>query len=183
MSPAVQYYLWATFFVVAVAASWVTNCFSLPGNWFALGCAALFAWLLPVTESRGIGWWTVAVVAGLCVAGELIEFGAGAAGAAKHGASRRSIVLAMLGTVVGSVIGAGIGVPVFLVGPLIGALGGGALGAFIGAYMGESWKGRSPAQTMAVSKGALVGRVLGTLGKLAVGVVIVVVLTFDAYFF
>lgn len=183
MSPTVTYYIWATLLVIAVSASWVTNCFSLPGNWFALGFAALFAWLLPATEERGIGWWTVGIVAVLCIVGELVELIAGAAGAARQGASRRSIVLAMVGTIVGSIMGAIVGIPIPLIGSLIAALAGGALGAFAGAYLGESSLGRSPDQTMAVSKGALVGRILGTLGKLAVGGVIVVLLAFDAFFF
>jgi uncharacterized protein YqgC (DUF456 family) len=129
-----------------------------------------------------MSWWTVGILAGLAVAGEVVEFVAGAAGAARQGASRRSIVLSLVGTIVGSIVGAIIGIPIPLIGPLIAALGGGAVGAFAGAYLGETWKGRSSDQSLSVSKAAVIGRLLGTLGKLAVGALMVVVVAIDGFF-
>jgi hypothetical protein len=66
-------------------------------------------------------------------------------------------------------------IPVPVVGSLIGAVAGGAAGAFGGAYAGEAWKGRTEDERMAVSTAAMVGRVLGTVGKLGIGAVMVVV--------
>ena len=91
------------------------------------------------------------------------------------GASRRALVLAVLGTIAGSVLGATAGLPVPVVGPILCALGGAALGAFAGAYLGETWKGRNAEQSLAVGKGAFIDRLLGTVGKLAAGVVMLVV--------
>lgn len=182
MNPEFLYYLWATLLVLAAVLAWVATCFSLPGNWTTAALCALFAWLLPVNDDRGISWWTVGVVVGLAALGELIEFGAGAAGAAKQGASRRSIVLSIVGTVVGSILGAVLGIPIPVIGSLIAALGGGALGAFVGAYLGETWKGRDAEQSLAVSKAALIGRLLGTLGKLSIGALIVMIVAIDAFF-
>jgi uncharacterized protein YqgC (DUF456 family) len=182
VSPEVLYYLWAVLLVLAAVLCWLTNLFTLPGNWLTLVAAGLFAWLLPYNGVRGVSWITVAVLGCLAIAGEVIEFVAGAAGAAREGASRRSIVLAIVGTVIGSIAGAAIGIPIPIIGSLIAALGGGAAGAFAGAYLGETWKGRGDDQKLAVSKAALIGRLLGTLGKLAVGALMVVILAVDAFF-
>src|SRR6185295_19694002 len=98
------YYLWAVLLVVGCGLAWLTTLVALPGNWLIAGFAALFAWLVSQDAGRGITWTTVAVLAGLAVLGEVVEFAAGAAGAAKQGASKRSIALAMVGAVVGSVL-------------------------------------------------------------------------------
>src|SRR6476646_4638740 len=105
------YYIWAIALVVACGLSWLTTLVALPGNWFIAGCAALFAWLLPAETGRGITWTTVAVLAGLAILGEVVEFAAGAAGAAKQGASKRGVALAMVGALVGSVAGVAVGSP------------------------------------------------------------------------
>lgn len=163
--------------VLAAIGCWFTNAFTLPGNWLIVGLAALFAWLLPAEEyGRGFGWITVIVLAVIAGLGELIEFAAGAAGAAKKGASRRAILFSMIGAMIGSIAGAAIGFPIPIIGPLIAAVGGGAAGAFGGAYLGETWKGKQHPDRAAVSSGALMGRLFGTVGKLAAGAVMVAVL-------
>jgi hypothetical protein len=90
------------------------------------------------------------------------------------------MLLAVLGTMVGSVLGAFAAIPIPIAGPIVGAVGGGALGAFAGAYIGETALGRSTEQSLAAGKGALIGRLLGTAGKLVIGVVLFVVLAVDA---
>jgi hypothetical protein len=175
------YYLWAALLLVVNALLWFTTFFTLPGNWGIVGAAALFAWLAPHGEGQGISWTAVGVGVGLAALGEMVELVAGSAAAAQQGASRRAMVLALVGTVAGSVCGAIVGVPIPVIGPIVAALGGGALGAFAGAYLGETWKGRTSAERMAVGKGALVGRLLGTVGKAVLGAVIVVIVTFDAF--
>lgn len=168
--------------LLANAACWIATCFNLPGNWGIVALAALFAVLLPEQENGlGMSWWAVGVLAVLAGLGELLELIAGAAGAAKLGASRRSIVLSMFGAMLGSIVGAVIGVPVPIVGPIIAALGGGALGAFAGAYLGETWKGRADQEKLSISKAALIGRLLGTVGKLAAGMVMVVYAAIDSF--
>jgi uncharacterized protein YqgC (DUF456 family) len=114
------------------------------------------------------------------VAGEVIEFAAGAMGAAKHGASRRAAMLAIVGAMVGSIGGAFVGVPVPLFGSMITAVLGGALGAFVGAYIGEMPSRRGRRANLAVGAGAFVGRLWGTVGKLAVGAIMLVVTALDA---
>ena len=168
---------WGIALVLAAIACWFANVFTLPGNWVIVGLAALFAYLLPPQEyGRGFGWITVGVLVLIAVLGEVIEFAAGAAGAAKHGASRRAMLLSIVGAAVGSIAGAAIGIPVPIIGPLVAAVGGGAAGAFGGAYLGEVWKGKLHPERTAVSTGALIGRLFGTVGKLSAGAAMVAVL-------
>lgn len=179
-----NYYLWAVLLVIGCAAGWLLNLVTLPGNWIMVAAAALFAWLIPVANHRGITWTIVIVLVVLAAVGEAIEFAAGAAGAAKQGASRRAVVLSMIGAIVGSVLGlaAGAPLPIPIVGPLVTALFGGATGAFAGAYLGEAWKGRDEPARTAAGRGAFFGRIWGTIGKFAVGAVILAIVAWDALF-
>jgi uncharacterized protein YqgC (DUF456 family) len=177
-----NYYLWALLLVVGCAAAWLLNLVTLPGNWIMVGAAALFAWLLPVENGRGITWTTVIVLAVLAVIGEIVEFVAGAAGTAKQGASRRAIALSMVGAIVGSIVGLSIGIPIPVAGSLVMALFGGAAGAFAGAYLGEAWKGRDEPARTAAGRGAFFGRIWGTVGKIAVGAVMLAIVAWDAFF-
>jgi uncharacterized protein YqgC (DUF456 family) len=171
----------AVFFVLCVGA-WLTTLFTLPGNWLVVALAAGFAWLFEPEAGRGISWTVVGVALALAAVGEVIEFAAGAAGAAKQGASRRAVLLALVGAMLGSIAGIFVGTPVPVIGSFIMALLGGAGGAFAGAYLGEMWKGRTEDERIAAGQGAFVGKIWGTLGKLACGAVIVAVVTVDALF-
>jgi uncharacterized protein len=169
--------------LIANLACWVATVFTLPGNWGILGLAALCAWLLPEHsgDSLGFTWTAVIVLAVMAGIGELVEFAAGAAGAAKQGASRRAMALALVGAAVGSIVGAIIGVPVPVVGSIIAAVGGGAAGAFGGAYLGEYWKGRASHERLSISTGAMLGRVAGTIGKLIIGAAMVAYATVESF--
>lgn len=179
--PTWVYWLGSLLLLLANIACWVATFVMLPGNWGIVVLAALFAFLLPEQENGlGVSWWAVGGVTGLAVVGELVEFAAGAAGAARQGASRRSLALSLIGAMAGSLGGALLGVPIPVVGPIVAALGGGALGAFAGAYLGETWKGRSGDDRLSISKAALVGRLLGTVGKLLVGIAMVAYVTVES---
>lgn len=175
------YYGWALVVIVGACIAWTLNFLALPGNWMIVGLAALLAWLNPVTaDGIGMEWSAVGLILALCVGGEILEAVAGAYGAGKKGGSRRAMFLAVVGTVVGSFMGAVGGIPILVVGPILGALVGGALGAFAGAYVGEMWKHGFSDRSVSVGWGALVGRLLGTLGKLVVGAIMVVALAVQA---
>src|SRR5262245_22202170 len=105
IDPAWVYYPSAILLLVLCVAAWLTTLLTIPGNWIVVGLAAGFAWLFPVAAGRGITWNSVFVLIGLAVVGEIIEFVAGAAGAAKQGASRRSVALSLVGAAVGSFAG------------------------------------------------------------------------------
>jgi uncharacterized protein len=177
---AASYYVAVALLIFAMLGAWCTTLFALPGNWINVGLAAVFALLFPPGQGHGIGWKIVGASALLAIAGEAIEIIAGAAGARRAGASGRGIALAIVGTMVGSIAGAIVGVPIPVVGVFVGALAGGALGAFIGAFLGEEWKGSETSQSLAAAKGALVGRLFGTVGKLAAGAAIIVIVAVDA---
>lgn len=159
--------------LVVVVVGWGLTVFSLPGNWLIVLGAALYAWLGPVEESRlAIGWGVVGALAALAALGELFEFLAGALGAAKAGASKRSAALAIVGSLVGSLVGAFVGLPIPLVGSLVGAIVCAALGASVGAICGELWKGKELEETWTIGTAAFFGRLLGTIGKIIIGSVI-----------
>ena len=104
----IAHYAWVVILLLGACIAWTTNFLTLPGNWMIVGLAALFAWSLPASTEQ-IGWQTVGMLAGLALLGEVLEFTAGAAGAANKGASRRAVVLALVGTFVGSIAGVIIG--------------------------------------------------------------------------
>jgi uncharacterized protein len=176
------YFFWAVVLILANLAAWLSNALTVPGNWLIVAFTACFAWFLPGDGEYGITWTTVAVLAGIAAIGEVIEFAAGAAVAGKRGGSRRAMALAIAGTLIGSIAGAFVALPIPVVGPVIGAIGGGAVGAFVGAWLGESWKGKPLKEGYHIATGAMIGRLLGTAGKLIVGATMVVIAAIDSFF-
>ena len=120
---------------------------------------------------------------GLAVLGEIVEFVAGAAGAAQQGGSRRGVVLAIVGAIVGSLAGAAIGSSRSRDRPVDRGLG-----RRVGR--GPTWEpiwarwepGIPHAQRMAIGRGAFIGRLLGTAGKLIIGVMMLIIITLDSFF-
>ena len=161
--------------VLLAVAAWMTNFVTLPGNWLVVLLAA-GVWFIETEDGRVmslLGLLTLLALAGL---GELLEFFASAAGAAKQGASRRGLALSLAGAMGGSIGGAILGVPIPVVGSLIAAVLGGGIGAFAGAYLGEYWKRtREHPDRLAIARAAFSGRLLGTVGKLLVGSIMLVV--------
>ena len=177
-----MYYFWAALLFLANAVAWGSTLVMLPGNWIIVALAAMFALAYPQEDGRGVSWTVVVVVAALAGLGELIEFAASAAGVVRQGASRRAAVLAVVGTIVGSLCGATLTFPIPLVGPILGVIAGGCLGAFLGAFAGELSKGKTSGKSATVGLAAMIGRLLGTVGKLLIGAVMVVVVAVDVFF-
>lgn len=158
-------FLWAALLTVAVAAGWLMTLVGMPGNWLIVACTACYAALGPAETRLAIGWPVVGILAGLALLGELIEIVAGALGVAKAGGSRRSAVLALLGSMIGGIAGLFVGLPVPIVGSLLAAVVFAGAGALVGAAIGESWKGRDLDRSLEVGVAAFWGRLLGTLAK------------------
>ena len=175
-----MYWIWFTLLLLVNSVALLVTLIALPGNWIMVGTAALFVWLVPPTQSGGLTWIGVSVAAGLAVLGEIVELSAGAAGAAKLGARRRSVVMSMGATVVGSIVGSLV-VPIPIVGTVIGAVGGGAIGAYLGAVAGEASVGTDADRREAIGRAAFRGRLLGTLAKLVIGTTIYLVIAVDAW--
>jgi uncharacterized protein YqgC (DUF456 family) len=163
-------------FVLAlvVILGWFLQLVGLAGNWLIVAAVILYAWLFPSDSVTAIGNETIVALVALAVAGELLEFVAGAAGVAKVGGSRRSVVLALVGSLVGGIVGVVVGLPIPLVGSLVAAIVFGGAGAMAGAFLGESWKGRDFDTSLEVGKAAFIGRVLGTVAKMVVSSIMVV---------
>jgi uncharacterized protein YqgC (DUF456 family) len=143
---------------------------TLPGTWIVILLAFLAEWISPEPVYSP---WTFAIVIALALAGELIEFLASGAGAAKAGGSKRAAVLGVVGGIVGAILGT-IFLP-FL--PIIGTILGAVVGAGLGAGLGESMKtGRTSRDVWNVGRGAAHGRFIAIIVKGAIALVIGVIL-------
>ena len=175
-------FLWAMLLVATLTVSWVLQLLGMFGNWIMVAAVAVY-------HFAGIGEGTrfaidrpvVVAIIVLALLGELVEFVAGAWGVKKAGGSRRGAILALVGSVIGGMVGVVIGVPVPVVGSLIAAVLFASLGALAGAMLGESWKGRSLDESVEIGKAAFWGRMLGTLGKMLIGSVMVVLGTLAVF--
>jgi uncharacterized protein YqgC (DUF456 family) len=161
-------YLWAALFVLSLAAGWLLTLFALPGNWVMVAAAAVYAFFFPGEGRIAIGWGAVIILTVLALLGELLELLAGALGAARGGGSKRSAVLAMMGSIPGAMLGAVVGTPIPVIGPLVGVIVFAGLGALGGAMLGEWWKGRKLHESWQVGQSAFWGRILGSLAKVTI---------------
>jgi uncharacterized protein YqgC (DUF456 family) len=168
-------YVWASILLVVLMICCLLNLFGLPGNWINLVALSVYVYFTPEGQRPSISWWVVAVVLVLAILGEIVEFAAGAVGAAKVGGSRRSAALAILGSFIGGIAGALIGVPIPIIGSVIAILLFASAGALVGAMLGEWWKGRDWEACRQVGHAAFWGRLFGTFGKFSVGALIVLV--------
>lgn len=168
-------YLVGLLAILSAVAAWLSNLFTLPGNWLVVLVAGLVMAFAPSHDGTAVvGWGSLITLVVLAVVGEVVEFAAGAAGAAKKGASKRAVTLSLLAAMGGSIGGAILAAPIPVVGPVIGAVVGGGAGAFGGAYLGEATRDTSHADRVQISTAAFYGRLLGTAGKLVVGGVMLV---------
>jgi uncharacterized protein YqgC (DUF456 family) len=146
--------------------------FQMPGTWLILGATGVAGWIL--REQQVLGWWTLGILLGLAVVGEIVETLSGAVGSRRSGGSRRGALLSIVTGIVGATVGASLAgsltlgiawaVPVWL---LI-VLAGGAVGAALGALGGDRLAGRSWPDATRAGVGAAVGRLGGTAGKVVV---------------
>jgi len=172
--PIPMIYVWATLLVVANSIWLFLTVLGLPGNWLMVASAVLVAWLY--WGQQMIGRWTLVTLLGLAVAGELLEFVAGALGTKKAGGSRGGAFGALVGGLIGAMAGTFV-IPVPVIGSLIGACG----GAFCGALALELAGGRELEPAVRSGIGAGVGRFFGTVAKLVVGIGIWVVAAVAAF--
>jgi uncharacterized protein len=168
-------FLTALALFIVLLACWCLTLLGMPGNWLMVVATAIYAWLAPAHATASLGWRTVAVLLVIAALGEVVELLAGAAGAARAGGSKRGAAMALLGSGVGGILGLFFGLPVPLVGSMLAALLFAALGAMAGAVLGEICCGRSLTASWQIGKLAFWGRLSGTVGKLVLGAVMIVV--------
>jgi uncharacterized protein len=165
----------ALILIFALLGCWIVTLLGLPGNWLMVVATAVYACLVPAHAPAGLGWRTVAAITVLAAAGEVVELSASAMGVTKIGGSRRGAVMALLGSIVGGIIGILVGLPIPVVGSFVAALFFAGLGAMAGAIAGELSRGQELAITWRIGKAAFWGRLMGSLGKLLLGAMMIVV--------
>jgi uncharacterized protein YqgC (DUF456 family) len=152
---------------------WASILFNLPGAWLMVFVAIMVEWWQP--DEYMFSWTTLIIVTGLAMLGEILEFMLGAAGSRQAGGSRRAAALAIAGGIFGAIIGTPFPIPV--AGTLIGA----CVGAFAGSLIGDLWARRPLLSSVEAGRGAAIGRLWGTVAKMIVGGVIVLVLGVAAF--
>lgn len=157
--------LWSGFFLwslLLVAASLFVY-LGLGGTFIIIGLALVHAL---VTGFDPITWKLLAVLLGLALLGEGIEFVVGTFYVAKRGASKQAVIGAFLGGLIGAVAGNGLV-------PVIGAILGSFLGGFGGAVLGEYYHREKIEPSLRVGGHAFLGRLLAILIKHAIALVMV----------
>lgn len=165
MATALAIFGWILF-GLAILIGLLLDLVGLFGNWVIL-CAVTAAWLAS-GFSHFTGWAVWSLLA-LAVLGEIIEMLASSFGAAKFGGGKGAAVSAMIGCIAGAIIGS----PVL---PIIGTLIGACAGAFIAASAYEiAITRKSVPGSLWTGVGAALGKVAGLVGKLIVGLLMLLV--------
>lgn len=145
----------------------------LPGTWILLaGAVALEIW-----REGTFGVWTFVIAIALAVIGELVEFAAGTVGASSQGASKRAGLGALVGGVIGAIAGTVL-IPI----PVVGTIVGSALGAGLCASGVEmALRQKTTGHIARIGAGAFVGRLLATVFKGAIALVMAIQLAIAAF--
>lgn len=156
--------VWAGLFILVLLAVLFLHVLSLPANWIILGLLGVWKWLHPAMDA---GWWFFGLLAGLALAGEIIEQVVQIMGGKRYGSSGRGLIGAFIGGFVGAIMGAPI---LFGLGAIPGAL----LGAYAGGLVFELLHERTLAEAHRSALGNMYGRILGNVLKLALGITMLV---------
>ncbi len=160
---------WAIYLLLlgGLAASLFVALLQLPGLWLMLLLAGGYVW---ATDGKHMGIGAFIIMLLIAIAAEIIETFAAAHGAKRAGAGKTAMALSIVGAIIGGIFLSFL-VPV----PVLGTLVGVCLGAFIGAAGGEAIRGGDANQSMKSGLGAAAGRLVGTVVKLGLGFVMVLV--------
>ena len=171
-------YVLAIILCLVNAAALFLTALGLPGNWLMVVLTGLVAWWRWDADARGpmFGVTVLIVIGGLALLGEIVEFFAGVAGSKSVGGTRRGAIGALLGALVGGIVGT-VAIPI----PVLGSVLGACLGAALGAWGFELTGGKSMRFSLKAGAGAGVGRLLGTVAKLALGVAIWLIVAVAAF--
>lgn len=142
----------------------------LPGAWLLLAIGIGIELLDVAWAGDGVttfGWLPLLLSALVLAIGEALELATGAVGTKLGGGTKRGMIGAFIGGMLGGLIGTGL-LPI--IGTLIGAL----LGTFGGALVGEitGSEARKAKEALGPAIAATIGRVIGTVAKLGVAMVV-----------
>jgi hypothetical protein len=158
---------------VCLAAGLLVLFVNLPGLWVMVLAAAIFSVLFRPAFTHP----TLAVLLlllGLAAFAEVMDFFAAGAGAKRAGATRRGLWGAIIGSVVGAIAGTFI-LPWFMT--LVGV----CVGTFLGAWIGEVSGGQEIGKSVRIAVYATIGRLAGTVGKLIIGSIMLLITMFCAW--
>lgn len=156
-------------FGVVIAVGLALDLVGLFGNWVILGAIAA-AWV--ITGFAHFGAWTMGILVGLAVLGEVVEAVAAALGAKRFGGDRGAALSALGGAIAGAIVAT----PVL---PIVGTLIGACAGAFLAAAAHELLLMRRTAPEAAwTGLGAALGRIGGLVAKLTIGIVMLMLAAF-----
>lgn len=165
-------YLWLSLLII-VNAFWLGLVFfAMPGNWLMIITTILFA----LWQKNIFSIYTIIAATVLALAGEIIEFIAGAAGAKTAGGGKKAMAAAIIGAIVGALAGTVL-IPI----PIVGTLLGSATGAALAALIVEKKAGKELKQSFKTAAGAGVGRILGLSAKVITGIIIWLIFTIAAF--
>lgn len=134
----------------------------MPGTTIILGAAVLHR--VMVGAEKGMSWWSIALLVALTLVSYAIDFAAGYVGAKRFGATRWGVA----GAVIGGIIGIFTGFITLLVLPILGAIA------------GEMIAGKKLIDAGKAGWGTLLGNLAGIIGKLVVGLAMIVLFLLDA---
>jgi uncharacterized protein YqgC (DUF456 family) len=166
-------FVFALLLILVLVGCWLLTMLGLPGNWLIVSATAAYAYLMPSGSSTALGWRTVVATLVLAVLGEAIELVASAVGVSKTGGSRRSAIMALIGSLIGGLVGIVVGVPIPVLGSVVAAVLFAAIGAMAGAVLGELSLRQTASRSWRVGKAAFWGRLAGTLGKMLLGAIMI----------
>ena len=152
----------------------VSVVFGLPGTWLMVLATALAAWWQ--WDHHLVGVWTLVAMGVIALAAELVDLLAGLLGASRAGGGWRASLAAMIGGVAGAIVGT-----LLIPAPLVGTLIGACVGAGLAAGVVQRSRGQDPKRAVRVGLGAGIGRLVGTLVKLALAVLIWIIATVASF--
>ncbi len=134
----------------------------LPGSWVAFAVILIYS---IATRFAVVGWPMLLLMAGVGVAGEIVESLLGLVYVARKGATRWGVFGAFAGGLAGALLGTAIM-------PVLGSVLFAFLGAFGGAVLLEYARYRSLDRALQTGFFAFVGKLLASLVKFALGLVV-----------
>ena len=140
--------------------------FNLPGTFLMVAVALIYALF---THFETFTPTILITLLGLAALAELIEYIIGTFITVKYGASKWGVI----GAIGGGILGAIWGTPLM---PVIGTVIGGFLGAYLGAFFLEYLYLKRTDRAVQAGYGAFVGKIGGTLSKLIVAIVMIVIM-------
>jgi uncharacterized protein YqgC (DUF456 family) len=165
-------YFWLTILIIINTFWLMLSFFALPGNWLMIVTTTLFA----IWQKDNFSIYVIIAAIILAMAGEVLEFFAGAGGAKAAGGGKKAMAAAIIGAIIGAVLGTVL-IPV----PLFGTLLGSAIGAGLAVLIVEKRAGKEFKESVKTATSAGVGQILGISAKIITGVIIWLIFAIAAF--